>query len=153
MRYQFLESFYQPSLDQTRELMAACRKGTAREAVYYLPEPFLELAREDIALRLWNYLAGLARAYIVEPAAVKEGQAVIHLEPEIRAWIVADLGRDLALEDDAAEQASELLSAFLHWLGGRPGHRFDAPWGRMSVDGDTLRFTEVRIPQRAGGRY
>jgi hypothetical protein len=148
------EDFYRPPDPVTFSLLKVggqLLSGDAQE----VPQPLLETAREDIALRLWGGLAGLARAHTV---ACGEESCELEIVEAARE-LTTSLRRRLGLE--RSERAHSILwqellggsEGFFHWLLFARRGEYPAAWGVMHYDGSTLSFTDVRIPRFLSGEY
>jgi len=148
------EDFYRPTAPLTVALLRVGDQlppGDEQE----VPPPLLETAREDIALRLWGGLAGLARAHTVargeESCELEIVEALRELTPSLR--------RRLGLV--RSERAHRIIwegllggsEGFFHWLEYDRSGEYPAAWGVMRYDGSTLSFSDVRIPRFVPGEY
>jgi hypothetical protein len=142
MYNEFLESFFVPSDEITKQL-ALASSGEVTADISSLPDFVLELAREDIALRLWGYLAILARKTVARQGGTKWGPFT-HI-PQNRTDIIRDLARDLAIDEKYWALVENLWNSFLEWLSYQRTYR--APWGIISLSKSDLIFRDVWTPE------
>jgi hypothetical protein len=137
------DDFFRPTPKSAEELL---------EAGYDEFEPaeshnraMIELAREDIALRLWDTLARVARANAI-PAdqtlcRLRFDEAFIDIREALRISI------PLSKSSDGQRLISELLRKFFDWLGNERGAKYAAAWGTISLVGNFLEFSAIHIPR------
>ena len=148
------EDFYRPTPGVTISLLKVGGQLPPEEE-QEVPQPLLETAREDIALRLWGGLAGLARAHTVARGEERCSLDIVDAFLELSAGLRRRLGLPKT-ERAIAVIREELLGGsdgLFHWLEHDRGGEYPAAWGVMRLDGPTLYFTEVRIPRFLSGEY
>lgn len=147
----FPEDFFRPSPELTVRILKAAHE-TPLEDEDDPPMPIIADAREDIALRLWGCLAGLARAYTI---ARGQDRCRLHRD-EAFPQLSHGMQRRLALPDSDVNRylvEEYLLGGFFGWLEYEREGEYRAPWGIMQLEGDTLAFSEVYVPRFLGESY
>jgi hypothetical protein len=138
------EDFYRPESELAIRLVKASQ-GISEEQQEVPPEPLVNEAREDIALRLWGCLAGLARANTIPKGLDRCRFGMSDALDELRGGMLYRLA--LPDKDYSVSLVGELLNKFFGWLCEDRNGTYPAPWGVMQCDGRYLEFSEVRIPQ------
>jgi hypothetical protein len=138
------EDFFRPPPELTIRLIRASQR-ISHEQDEVPPEPLVNEAREDIALRLWGCLAGFARANTIPLGLDRCRFDMSEAFDELRGGMLYRLA--LPDEDDSVNLVGELLNKFFGWLREDRNGSYSAPWGVMQCEGQHLEFSEVRIPQ------
>ena len=163
MSREFLRTFFHPTPELTIRLLSINRREKRRERFRRreeriirepgterprFSEQIVELASEDISLRIWTYMAGLARALT---APYERSDASLHLDSDMFHHVAYDLQRDLAIPDSLRNVGDSVLGEFLDWLNKRG--TYEATWGIIGLDGSDLRFSNVTNTRVLDGEY
>lgn len=149
MKDELPEDFYRPSPPLTVSLLKASQ-GIPPEDESVPPEPLLLEVREDIALRLWGCLAGLARACTV---ARGEDRCVLSID-EAFPRLSQRMQRRLVIPPTRYGRGlveGPFLGSFFDWLYKK--REYPAGWGVMRFDGHRLAFSDVHVPRFLEGDF
>jgi|SRR5215207_5462892 len=148
MEDDFPEDFYKPP-DELTGLVLTAGAERPTDDLEELPEPVIELARDDIRLRLYGSLAEVAFAHTVDVEQESCRLALKEVAPEI----ADEVRRSLVIQDRYEYVAHELVNDFIRWLHVERHDEYPARWGTVRLSEPYLAFVNVHLPRFLSDGY